>query len=31
MVLTADADNGDVCKYVRCNEVPAEILEGFEL
>ena len=31
MVLTADAGNGDVCKYVRCNEVPADILEWFEL
>ena len=30
MVLTADAENGDVCKYVRCNEVPEEIITWFE-
>ena len=29
MVLVADSDNGDRCKYVRCNEVPAEILDWF--
>ena len=29
--LTVDAENGDVCNYVRCNEVPAEILDWFEL
>ena len=31
MQLTVDAENGDVCNYVRCNEVPAEILDWFEL
>ena len=30
MTLTADSENGDVCKYVRCNEVPADILDWFE-
>ncbi len=30
MLLTADAQSGDVCKYVRCNEVPDEIVEWFE-
>ena len=30
MVLTADTENGDVCKYVRCNELPAEIVDWFE-
>ena len=30
MVLTVDAVNGDVCKYVRCSEVPAEIIGWFE-
>jgi hypothetical protein len=30
MLLTVDAVNGDVCKYVRCNEVPAEIIGWFE-
>lgn len=27
MILTADSKNADVCKYERCNEIPAEILE----
>ena len=31
MLLTVDASNGEVCKYVRCNEVPADIVEWFEL
>ena len=31
MQLTVDAENGDVCNYVRCNEVPVEILDWFEL
>ena len=30
MILTVDSENGDVCKYVRCNEVPSEILDWFE-
>ncbi len=30
MVLTADTENGDVCKYVRCNEIPAEIIGWFD-
>ena len=30
MVLTVDGENGEVCKYVRCNEVPAEIIGWFE-
>ena len=30
MVLTVDAENGDVCKYVRCNDVPADIVDWFE-
>ena len=30
MVLTVDGENGEVCKYVRCNEVPAEIVDWFE-
>ena len=25
MKLTADSENADVCVYVRCNEIPAEI------
>ena len=29
MVLTADAENGDVCRYVRCNDVPADIVDWF--
>ena len=29
MLLTADAQSGEVCKYVRCNEVPADIVEWF--
>ena len=29
MQLTVDAQNGEVCEYVRCNEVPAEIVEWF--
>ena len=27
MILTADSENADISKYVRCNEIPAEILE----
>ena len=30
MLLAADAENGDLCKYVRCNDVPADILGWFE-
>lgn len=30
VVLTADAENGDVCKYIRCNEIPYEIIGWFE-
>ena len=30
MQLTVDGENGEVCKYVRCNEVPSEILDWFE-
>ena len=30
MILTADTKDGDRCKYVRCNEVPAEIVDWFE-
>ena len=30
MVLTVDGENGEVCKYVRCNEIPAEIVDWFE-
>ena len=30
MLLTADDDSGEVCKYIRCNEVPSEILDMFE-
>ena len=30
MVLTVDGENGEMCKYVRCNEVPAEIVDWFE-
>lgn len=30
MLLTADTQNGDVCKYVRCNEVPEEIINWFD-
>lgn len=30
MQLTVDGENGEVCKYVRCNEVPTEILDWFE-
>ena len=29
MTLVVDSENGDVCKYVRCNEVPAEIVDWF--
>ena len=29
MTLAVDSENGDVCKYVRCNEVPAEIIDWF--
>ena len=29
MLLAVDGENGDVCKYVRCNEVPAEIVGWF--
>jgi hypothetical protein len=27
MVLVADSENGGVCKYLRCNELPADVLE----
>jgi hypothetical protein len=27
MVLKADSENADVCKYIRCNEIPEEVLE----
>ena len=27
MILTADSENADICRYVRCNEIPAEVLE----
>ena len=27
MVLTAVSENAEVCKYVRCNEIPAEVLD----
>ena len=30
MLLAADVENGDLCKYIRCNEIPAEILDRFE-
>lgn len=30
MVLTADSEDGEICKYVRCNEVPDEILDWFD-
>ncbi|MBE6297120.1 MAG: hypothetical protein E7088_01325 [Bacteroidales bacterium] len=30
MVLTVDAENGEVCKYVRCSAVPEDILGMFE-
>lgn len=30
MLLAADTVDGEICKYVRCNEVPAEILDWFE-
>ena len=30
MLLTVDAENCEVCKYIRCNEVPADILDLFE-
>ena len=30
MQLTVDGENGEVCTSVRCNEVPAEILDWFE-
>ena len=30
MVLTADTEDGDVCKYVRCNGIPAEIISWFD-
>lgn len=29
MLLTADSQSGDICKYVRCNEVPFEIVDWF--
>ena len=28
MVLTADSENADVCIYVRCNEVPFDVIEA---
>lgn len=28
MTLKADSENADVSKYIRCNEIPAEILEA---
>ncbi len=28
MILTADSKTADICKYVRCNEIPAEIIEA---
>lgn len=27
MVLTADSENADVCIYVRCNEIPSDVIE----
>lgn len=30
MILTADSENADICRYVRCNEIPAEVLETVE-
>lgn len=30
MLLSVDAENGDVCKYVRCNEIPSDIVTWFE-
>ena len=27
MTLTADSENAEICKYVRCNEIPAEVLD----
>ena len=27
MVLTAVSENAEVCKYVRCNEIPVEVLD----
>ena len=27
MVLKADSENADVCKYIRCNEIPEGVLE----
>ena len=27
MVLTADSEDMDICTYVRCNEIPAEVLD----
>ena len=29
MKLVADYENGEVCKYVRCSGVPAEIIDWF--
>lgn len=29
MQLTADDQSAEVCKYVRCNEIPADIIEWF--
>lgn len=28
MVLTADSENADVCIYMRCNEVPFDVIEA---
>ena len=30
MQLTVDGENGEVCKYVRCSGVPADITDWFE-
>ena len=30
MLLTVDGENGEVCKYVRCSGVPADITDWFE-
>ena len=27
MVLTADSENADVCIYVRCNEIPSDVID----
>lgn len=27
MILTADSENAEICKYVRCNEIPVEVLD----